>query len=174
MKRSLGYSLVFLMSLCLSVQAAEPLPAEPATEPSAASQGQIPGLKESVDAPIDTEVVEVDIIAADEFDEEVRRFPELMAKVRTERLAAKNPYVILPHRPNYFLPLTYMRVPSNDELNRSLSLYADDPVAVDEGYDHWEGIFQISLKYVLREDLLINLILSAVEMNPHKTHILII
>ena len=153
MKLLSGISLVFLIFSSFSVMAAESIAVQPDEETSAAEKGQIPGLTEPEGTTIDTKAVEVEIIADDEFDEEVRRFPELMAKARTERLAAKNPYVILPHRPNYFLPLTYMRVPSNDELNRSLSLYADEPVEVDEGYDHWEGIFQISLKYVLREDL---------------------
>ena len=99
-----------------------------------------------------TVIIPVEVVAKEEFDEDVRNIPPLVEKIRTERLAAKNPYIILPHRPNYFLPYTYYRYPSNQELNDSLSHYAEEPVEVDEGYDHPEGVFQISVKYLILED----------------------
>lgn len=106
------------------------------------------------DDSLNTRTLEVEVVAEEEFDEEVQRLPALMEKMQIERAAAENPYIILPHRPNYFLPLTYQRSPSNRELERSLSQFADEPVRVEDGYDHPEAIFQLSVKYLLAKDLI--------------------
>jgi len=101
-----------------------------------------------------TRTIEVEVIDEEEFDPEVQRLPSLMEKLQIERLASENPYLLLPHRPNYFLPLTYQRVPSNAEAERAISQFADEPVTLDDGFDHPEAIFQLSLKYLLMKDII--------------------
>ena len=105
-------------------------------------------------ADIKTESVEIEVISEEEFEPEVRQFPGLINKIRTEMLASEHPYVLLPHRPNYFLPVTWQARPSNRELDRALSQFAEEPVGVDEGYDHLEALVQLSLKYIIAEDVL--------------------
>lgn len=102
---------------------------------------------------VKTETFEVELIAEEEFDDEVRNLPTLMQKLQVEQAASRNPYVLLPHKPNYFLPLTYQSSPSNYEVNRALSQFADEPIAVDDGFDHLEAIFQLSLKFMLAENI---------------------
>ncbi len=76
---------------------------------------------------------------------------------RVSLILDKNePNVLLPHRPNYFLPLTWQARPSNDELERAINQYADENVPLEEGYDHLEAIVQLSLKYIIAEDVLGN------------------
>lgn len=99
-----------------------------------------------------TETVTVEILADEELDEEVRNIPPLVRRIKTERFAAKNPYILLPHKPNYVLPYSYYRNPSNEELSAALSRYADEPINLQDGYDHPEGVFQISLKSVILQD----------------------
>jgi phospholipase A1 len=106
------------------------------------------------DNQIKTETRVVEVISEDEFDDEVQELPSLMQKLQIEQAASRNPYVLLPHKPNYFLPLTYQRSPSNREVNRALSQFADEPLEVADGFDHPEAIFQLSLKYMLAENVL--------------------
>lgn len=103
---------------------------------------------------VKTETLEVELIAEEEFDDEVRNLPSLMQKLQVEQAASRNPFLLLPHKPNYFLPLTYQRSPSDYEVNRALSQFADEPVEVDKGFDHPEAIFQLSLKFMLAENII--------------------
>lgn len=61
-----------------------------------------------------------------------------------ERRAARNPFALLPHKPNYVLPITVASI--NKEP------YAGDTKA--EKYQDTEAKFQISLKYLALEDML--------------------
>lgn len=113
-------------------------------------------IRQNIPAEVKTETVEVEVISEDEFPDEARNLPTLIDKVRTEMLASENPYVLLPHRPNYFLPLTWQARPSNTELRRALNQFSNDDVPLEDGYDHLEAIVQLSLKYIIAEDVLGN------------------
>lgn len=95
-----------------------------------------------------TERKEYQAISEDEFSPAVRQLPGIVEKIQTEQLAADSPYVLLPHRPNYVLPVTWQSRPSDRELDRVLQHYTGDPDAEREaGNDHLEAVFQISIKY---------------------------
>lgn len=113
-------------------------------------------IRQNIPAEVKTETVEIEVISEDEFPDEARNLPTLIDKVRTEMLASENPYVLLPHRPNYFLPLTWQARPSNAELRRALNQFSNDDVPLEDGYDHLEAIVQLSLKYIIAEDVLGN------------------
>lgn len=100
-----------------------------------------------------TETREVQVIAAEEFDDEVKNLPTLMEKLQVEQAVSRNPYVLLPHKPNYFLPLTYQSSPSNREVQRALNQFSDTPIDIEDGFDHPEAVFQLSLKYMLAENV---------------------
>ncbi len=106
--------------------------------------------------PLKTKQQPVDMIADDEFKPALRdNLPQLVEKIQVERLASDSPYVMLPHRPNYVLPLSYQGRPSDREQNRVLQHYTGDPDAEREaGNDHLEAVFQLSIKYRLSEGLL--------------------
>ena len=61
---------------------------------------------------------------------------------RLEHRASLNPFALLPHKPNYLLPVTFANI--------SKRPYAGDPKA--EKYQDTEAKFQISLKYLAVED----------------------
>jgi len=113
-------------------------------------------VRKDLPADIKTETLSVEVVAEDEFPDEVREIPSLVNKIRTEMLASENPYVLLPHRPNYFLPLTWQARPSNKEWSEALNQYADENVPLENGYDHLEAVVQLSLKYIIAEDVLGN------------------
>jgi len=61
-------------------------------------------------------------------------------RLAMERAARDNPFLLLPHRPNYFLPLSYSRDPD------------EDPFDLEPGaWDNLEMKFQLSLKVLLSE-----------------------
>jgi phospholipase A1 len=59
-----------------------------------------------------------------------------------EKNVGSNPFAILPHRPNYLLPVSY------SELNQTLY----EPQLQGNDLDNVEAKFQVSLKYVAAED----------------------
>ena len=62
------------------------------------------------------------------------------ARIRREREVIRNPFGITPHRPNYFLPLTYNNNPNPDPFESGLGVPDLDPVEIK---------FQISFKIPL-------------------------
>lgn len=105
--------------------------------------------------PLKREKKDFDMISDEEIKPSVRQLPQLVEKIQTEDLASESPYVLLPHRPNYVLPVTYQTKPSNEEQDRVIEHYSDDPDAVDgTDYGHLEAVFQISIKYRLSSGLL--------------------
>jgi phospholipase A1 len=68
----------------------------------------------------------------------------LQKRDRLEHRASLNPFALLPHKPNYLLPVTFANI--------SKRPYAGDPKA--EKYQDTEAKFQISLKYLAVEDLM--------------------
>lgn len=69
----------------------------------------------------------------------------LSERVRAERREAFNPYVIIPHRHNYVLPISY-----TSSLNESA--YQRDDIPLREGLTPAEVKFQVSLKTQLNEE----------------------
>jgi phospholipase A1 len=62
-------------------------------------------------------------------------------RLALEKAADDNPYLLLPHRPNYILPFSYNTMPNNDVLG----LAPDD-------LDKMEIVFQVSLKMKIARD----------------------
>jgi len=70
----------------------------------------------------------------------------LKQRVRRENATTSNPFVITPHRPNYFLPIAYTHNPnSRNQSESSLS---------EESLDSVEFKFQISLKFPVSNNVL--------------------
>lgn len=101
------------------------------------------------------EKIEFETISAEEFSATQRNLPGLVERIRTEELAGESPYVLLPHRPNYILPLTWQARPSDKERDRMVEHYTGDPdTAGTDGNDSLEAVFQISIKYPISTGLL--------------------
>ena len=116
------------------------------------------------DSNLQTESVSINVISPAEFKPAIRyNLPQLVEKRQTEALAATNPYVLLPHRPNYVLPLTYQTRPNNDELDKLVDglnqQQGGEPGETDgvSDFEHLEAVMQLSIKYVLSEGLLTKL-----------------
>ncbi|WP_419811233.1 phospholipase A [Bacterioplanoides sp.] len=99
---------------------------------------------------------EIEFIDPEEIPERIREnLPSLVEKFQVERAAANNRFVLLPHRPNYVMPLTYQTKPSDEEVDRLLEEISDGELEGDNTeFDHLEAVFQISVKYILAEGLL--------------------
>ena len=73
-------------------------------------------------------------------------------RMALEKSASTNPFALLPHKPNYVLPFTYFdanQVPYNEVLQGN-------------NFDNFETKFQVSLKYVITENVFVdNLDLNA-------------
>lgn len=106
---------------------------------------------------IKTESRKIDVIANEEFSEAMLQYPGLIEKIQTERLAAENPYVLLPHKPNYFMPFTYQSKVNQEEQNKFYSrLGAAEGESEYENaeLEHYEFVFQLSVKYIVAENIL--------------------
>lgn len=111
---------------------------------------------EPQDESVPTEMVAVEVVSASAFNERVRRLPRLVEKIQIERIAADTPNVLLPHRPNYVLPFTYMQ-----RINKQPLATLVDVAGLDENrvrdrnydFDHIEAMFQFSIKYILADDV---------------------
>lgn len=110
----------------------------------------------SNDDTVPTETMDVEVVAAEAFNERIRQLPRLVEKIQIERVAANTPNVLLPHRPNYVMPFTYMQR-TNMRPFETLA----DVAGVDNGLvqgrnydlDHVEAMFQLSIKYILADDV---------------------
>lgn len=69
----------------------------------------------------------------------------LEKRIILEKSASSNPFAILPHKPNYLLPFTYF--------DTSRTSYVDNARGLN--LDHLEAEFQISLKYIISEDIFV-------------------
>ena len=64
-------------------------------------------------------------------------------RLAMEQAANDNPFLLLPHRPNYILPLAYSTDPN------------EEPFGLQQGsFDKMEMKFQVSLKFLLQEDFI--------------------
>lgn len=76
----------------------------------------------------------------------VDRAPTLFKqRVELERLASKNPFAIIPHKPNFVLPASLTSINQQPYVN----------LPVDSELDDVEIKFQISLKYLAMQDLMV-------------------
>ncbi len=99
--------------------------------------------------------LEVETISEDEIKPALRKLPQLVEKIQVEEAAANSPFLLLPHRPNYILPFTYYSNPSNYERDRILQHYSgDDDATLEDGNDHIEAVFQISIKVQLASGII--------------------
>lgn len=82
------------------------------------------------------------------------KIPGLAEKVEAEKYAAKNPYLLLPHKPNYFMPLTY-QTKINQEEQEKFYEGLDDENSDEgpKGFENTEFVFQLSIKYIVAEDI---------------------
>lgn len=112
---------------------------------------------DSAEESLKTEKKTFDIISDEEFSESMRQYPGLIEKIQTERLASSNPYVLLPHKPNYFMPLSYQsqvnQVEQENFYSRTLS-EEDNSEYENAEFEHYEFVFQLSVKYIVAENIL--------------------
>lgn len=88
----------------------------------------------------------IEMLDSSEFKPEVQQLPQLVEKLRVEEFLASSPYVILPHRPNYLLPLSWQRHPNNAPADLMHQNISDDPQASHGQFQHYEAVFQLSIK----------------------------
>lgn len=139
----LFFCLSILSAYSLAQETGQSKEIEDPNTPSSAESGPGSLLPQSGAAP--TENISVEVLSDDAFKESIRRLPRLMEKIRVESFAADNPYVLLPHRPNYILPVTWHSHPGE---HTDISFNENsEAVTEKEGYQHFEAIFQLSIKY---------------------------
>ncbi|MFQ3171587.1 MAG: phospholipase A1 [Oleispira sp.] len=106
-------------------------------------------------APLKTKSRQVEFIDDDEFSDFMYQYPGLIEKLQTERLASSSPYVLLPHRPNYFMPLSYQTKINQDEQESFYNAVRteDNQIGKNPRFDHTEFVFQLSVKYIVAENI---------------------
>lgn len=106
--------------------------------------------------PLKTKTRKVEVIADEEFSDFMYRYPGLVEKLRTERLASRNPYVLLPHKPNYFMPLTHQTKTNQEEQENFYNAVRVENGEAQQkpGFDHTEFVFQLSVKYIVADNIL--------------------
>lgn len=113
-------------------------------------------IEDNVDESIKTEAKTFDLIADEEFSDSMRQYPGLIEKIQAERLVANNPYVLLPHKPNYFMPFSYqskINQEEQDQFYRGLAAEENSEYE-NAGFEHYEFVFQLSVKYIVAENIL--------------------
>lgn len=85
----------------------------------------------------------------------IYNYPGLAEKVITERRAAHNPFLLLPHKPNYFMPLTYQSKINQGEQEKFYKgiVAAGEDRSEEKGFENTEFVFQVSIKYMIAKDL---------------------
>ncbi|CCK76909.1 MAG: phospholipase A [Oleispira antarctica] len=106
--------------------------------------------------PLKTKSRQVEVIADDEFSDFMYEYPGLIEKLQTERLASRNPYVLLPHKPNYFMPLSYQTKINQEEQEDFYNAVRaeNSEIEQDPSFEHTEFVFQLSVKYIVAENFL--------------------
>tara|TARA_B100000446_G_scaffold52651_1_gene48821 strand:- start:1598 stop:2590 length:993 start_codon:yes stop_codon:yes gene_type:complete len=91
----------------------------------------------------------------EELPDSLYQYPGLAEKVNTERSAAQNPYLLLPHKPNYFMPFTHQSKINQEEQEEFYEgiVIEDEENTETRGFEKTEFVFQLSLKYVVAKDL---------------------
>ena len=101
---------------------------------------------------------QVDVVDESEFPPYMHDYPGLIEKFQTERLAHRNPYVLIPHKPNYFMPLTYQTHINQSEQEEFYNLVQvgeenGEDIGESPTLDHIEFVFQLSVKYIVAENI---------------------
>jgi len=150
--RTWNVKLVLLLIICLSWTCLAR--AEVAIELSAEAGATV--LEEAIEPEMKTQKMTVDIIADEEFPDFMHEYPGLIDKIQTERLASRNPYVLLPHKPNYFMPLTYQTKINQEEQEKFYGAVSSEDVPENEkpNLENTEFVFQLSVKYIVAENVL--------------------
>lgn len=106
--------------------------------------------------PLKTKSRQVEVIADDEFSDSMYQYPGLIEKMQSERLASRNPYVLLPHKPNYFMPLSYQTKINQEEQEDFYSAIRPEDSNNNQkpSFEHTEFVFQLSVKYIVAENFL--------------------
>lgn len=164
MKSALLFCLLFGLSASgavadVSAESPPDTEASPGTESNPDYWPELPQQPLLEDTVLKTETRQVEVISPSEFKPVIRyNLPQLVEKRQTEALAANNPHVLLPHRPNFILPLTYQTKPNNQELDRLVDGLSQGDGSEDSSgvadFEHLEAVMQLSIKYVLSEGLL--------------------
>lgn len=107
------------------------------------------------DEKLKTEPLTLSVIAEEEFSEAMQQYPGLVEKIQTERLAANNPYVLLTHKPNYFMPLTYQTKINQEEQEAFYGALNNEQISAYENadFEHYEFVFQLSVKFIIAENI---------------------
>lgn len=91
-----------------------------------------------------------------DFSETLSKFPGLAEKIEAQHYAASNPYLLLPHKPNYFMPLTYqseINQEEQEEFYEGIEIDDDTDGEKAKKFEHTEFVFQISIKYIVAENI---------------------
>lgn len=106
--------------------------------------------------PLKTKKRKVEVIADEEFYDFMHKYPGLIEKLQTERLASRNPYVLLPHKPNYFMPLTYQKKAHQQEQEYFYNEVSSDNDLIESNpsFEKVEFVFQLSVKYIVADNFL--------------------
>ncbi|WP_221799812.1 phospholipase A [Oceanobacter mangrovi] len=145
-----------LLSLASVTQAAVATAAEAAAQepPLLGGSSEASDTPLLEDEPLKRQSMDVELIAPEEFKPSVREYaPRAVERMQVEDLAASSPFVLLPHRPNYIMPFSYMQNANNRELEQLVDHYSDGSQDYNAGYDHVEAVMQISIKYILSENI---------------------
>lgn len=102
----------------------------------------------------ETILQEIEVLDTSDLKPEVQRLPQLVERLKTEDLMADNPYVMLPHRPNYVFPVSWQHRPNDAPADLMHQKISDDPTATHGEYQRFETVFQISVKYQIASGLL--------------------
>lgn len=111
---------------------------------------------DGTDDTVPTDLMTIEVVSADAFNERIRHFPRLVEKIQIERVAANTPNVLLPHRPNYVMPLTYMQRINKRPFQTLAEVSGLDSERIQSqnyDFDHVEAMFQLSIKYILADDV---------------------
>lgn len=139
----LGFCLLSVSGFTLATEAEKQTTPEAKEGPKSKREGARSLLPPTQESP--KESVTVEVLADEAFKESVRRLPQLVEKIRVESFAADNPYVLLPHRPNYILPVAWHSHPGQ---HTDITFDENDQPTTDtEEYQRIEAIFQLSIKY---------------------------
>jgi len=108
--------------------------------------------------PVKRTTVDVQMIDPSEFKQSVREnAPRAVERMQVEDLAAESPFVLLPHRPNYIMPLSWQARPNNRAIEELVDYYSEGEQEYEGGFDHLEIVMQLSIKYIVAEDVLTKL-----------------
>lgn len=117
----------------------------------------LPAMEEMEEPLTEEQLLQQQLLEERMFEETISQFPGLAERIEADRYATKNPYLLLPYKPNYFMPLTYQSE-KNQEEQEEFYDGIDDEYEEDgektKGFDNIEFVFQLSIKYIVAENVL--------------------